>query len=66
MQEIHKLRAQITNIVQGNYPGLDIQFDPKLLPPNEVQVSNTRFKEVLTEGLLANNSPLSALIAQSH
>lgn len=38
MQEIHKLRAQITNIVQGNYPGLDVQFDPKLRPPNETQV----------------------------
>lgn len=38
MQEIHKLRAQITNIVRSNYPSLDIDFDPKLRPPNETQV----------------------------
>lgn len=39
MQEIHKLRAQISAIVQSNYPGLDAGLDPKLKPPDETQVS---------------------------
>ena len=39
MQEIHKLRAQISRIVQSNFPGLDAGFDPKLRPPNDTQVS---------------------------
>ena len=38
MEEIHKLRAQISNIVQVNFPGIDPQFLPLLPPPNERQV----------------------------
>lgn len=48
MQEIHKLRAQISRIVQSTYPGIDAGFVPKLQPPSEVQVScpvPTRFFE---------------------
>ena len=38
MEEIHKLRAQISNIVQVNFPGTDPQFSPLLPPPTERQV----------------------------
>lgn len=38
MEEIHKLRAQISNIVQVNYPGIDAGFVPNLRPPNDLQV----------------------------
>lgn len=38
MEEIHKLRAQISNIVQANFPGADAGFVPKILPPNDLQV----------------------------
>lgn len=38
MQEIHKLRAQISRIVQSTYPGIDAGFVPKLQPPSDVQV----------------------------
>jgi ATP-dependent RNA helicase DHX37/DHR1 len=38
MEEIHKLRAQISNIVQVNFPGTDPQFSPLLPPPTKRQV----------------------------
>ena len=38
MEEIHKLRAQISNIVQANFPSAGTGFVPKLVPPNELQV----------------------------
>jgi ATP-dependent RNA helicase DHX37/DHR1 len=38
MQEIHKLRAQISRIVASTFPGIDAGFVPKLPPPNETQV----------------------------
>ncbi|KAK4703639.1 ATP-dependent RNA helicase DHX37/DHR1, partial [Phenoliferia sp. Uapishka_3] len=38
MQEIHKLRSQISRIVQSTYPGIDAGFVPKLQPPSETQV----------------------------
>ncbi|KWU45797.1 P-loop containing nucleoside triphosphate hydrolase protein [Rhodotorula sp. JG-1b] len=37
MQEIHKLRAQISRLVSSTFPGLDAGFVPKLPPPNETQ-----------------------------
>jgi len=38
MEEIHKLHAQISNIVQSNFPGVDVGFVSSLLPPNQPQV----------------------------
>lgn len=38
MQEIHKLRSQVSRIVQTTYPGIDAGFIPKLQPPSETQV----------------------------
>ena len=39
MEEIHKLRAQISNIVQSNFPDTDIGFTANLKPPTALQVS---------------------------
>jgi ATP-dependent RNA helicase DHX37/DHR1 len=38
MEEIHKLRAQISNIVQVNFPGVDSGFVSNLRPPSALQV----------------------------
>ncbi|GAW05713.1 P-loop containing nucleoside triphosphate hydrolase protein [Lentinula edodes] len=38
MEEIHKLRAQISNIVQTNFLGIDTGFVPNLNPPSDLQV----------------------------
>ncbi|KAF8630939.1 hypothetical protein AX17_005296 [Amanita inopinata Kibby_2008] len=42
MEEIHKLRAQISNIVQVNFPGIDAGFKAKLKPPNDLQLKVLR------------------------
>ena len=39
MEEIHKLRAQISNIVKTNFPNVDVHFVQALQPPSELQVS---------------------------
>lgn len=39
MEEIHKLRGQISNIVQTNFPGVNVGFVSNLLPPTALQVS---------------------------
>lgn len=38
MEEIHKLRAQISKIVHANFPDIVEGFVPKIQPPNEMQV----------------------------
>ncbi|KAL0961087.1 hypothetical protein HGRIS_006070 [Hohenbuehelia grisea] len=42
MEEIHKLRAQISNIVDANFPGIDAGFSPKLPPPSNLQIKVLR------------------------
>ena len=44
MEEIHKLRMQISRIVQSTYPGIDAGFVPKLQPPSETQVCPRLFR----------------------
>lgn len=44
MQEIHKLRAQISRLISSTFPGLDAGFVPKLPPPSETQVRLNRNK----------------------
>ena len=39
MEEIHKLRAQISNIVRTNFADTDAGFTPKLPPPQDIQVT---------------------------
>jgi len=50
MEEIHKLRAQISHIVQVNFPGLDTGFAPNLPPPTNLQLKVIR--QLLTAGLI--------------
>lgn len=38
MEEIHKLRTQISSIASTNFPGLDVGFNTKLKPPSDLQV----------------------------
>ena len=40
MEEIHKLRAQICNIVSATFSGVDTGLGQPLKPPNETQVSS--------------------------
>lgn len=42
MEEIHKLRSQISNIVQINFPSIDAGFTPQLPPPSEKQLKVIR------------------------
>ncbi|KAI0039680.1 P-loop containing nucleoside triphosphate hydrolase protein [Auriscalpium vulgare] len=42
MEEIHKLRAQISNIARINFPDLDPGFIPKLPPPSHQQLKVLR------------------------
>ncbi|CAG8444457.1 12685_t:CDS:10 [Funneliformis mosseae] len=50
MQEIHKLRGQITNIVQMNCPGVDVCVDPKMKPPSTIQIK--ALKQIITAGFI--------------
>ncbi|KAJ7675833.1 P-loop containing nucleoside triphosphate hydrolase protein [Mycena polygramma] len=50
MEEIHKLRAQISNIVQANFPGADAGFVPKLMPPSDLQLKALR--QLLAAGFI--------------
>ncbi|KXN93411.1 Putative ATP-dependent RNA helicase PB1A10.06c [Leucoagaricus sp. SymC.cos] len=38
MEEIHKLRSQIHNIMQLYFPETNVQFSPKLPPPSKIQI----------------------------
>ena len=38
MEEIHKLRAQISSIVQTNFPDVQTGFEANLRPPSALQV----------------------------
>jgi ATP-dependent RNA helicase DHX37/DHR1 len=42
MEEIHKLRAQITNIVEVNFSSAVTRFLPTLQPPNDLQIKILR------------------------
>ncbi|KAF9534476.1 P-loop containing nucleoside triphosphate hydrolase protein [Crepidotus variabilis] len=50
MEEIHKLRAQISNLVQTNFPGSNPDFTPTLPPPDEKQLKALR--QILTAGFI--------------
>ncbi|KZT19476.1 P-loop containing nucleoside triphosphate hydrolase protein [Neolentinus lepideus HHB14362 ss-1] len=42
MEEIHKLRSQISSIVQTNFPGADVGLVPNLAPPSTLQLKVLR------------------------
>lgn len=50
MEEIRKLRRQLTNLVSSNFPDVDVCLDPKMKPPNAVQLKVLR--QVLTAGFI--------------
>ncbi|KAG6868632.1 hypothetical protein C0993_000222 [Termitomyces sp. T159_Od127] len=50
MEEIHKLRAQISNIVHMNFPGVNIGFVSNISPPNALQLKVLR--QLLTAGFI--------------
>jgi len=64
MEEIHKLRAQISNIVQVNFPGTDPQFSPLLPPPTERQLKV--LKQLLTAGFLDQVAVRKDLVDKKH
>lgn len=49
VQEIRKLRVQLTNDINLNVPNLDISVDPKMEPPTEQQAKMLR--QILLSGL---------------
>ncbi|KAI0078278.1 P-loop containing nucleoside triphosphate hydrolase protein [Panus rudis PR-1116 ss-1] len=50
MEEIHKLRAQISSIVQTNFPEADAKFIPNLKPPSALQLKVLR--QLLAAGFI--------------
>ncbi|THH27990.1 hypothetical protein EUX98_g6197 [Antrodiella citrinella] len=50
MEEIHKLRSQINNIVQSNFPDVDMGFVANLKPPSGMQLKVLR--QLLTAGFI--------------
>jgi len=50
MEEIHKLRAQISQIVHANFPDIAERFVPKVQPPSEMQLKILR--QLLTAGFI--------------
>lgn len=50
MEEIRKLRRQLTNMVSANFPDIDVSLDPKMKPPSATQLKV--IKQVLTAGFI--------------
>ncbi|KAI7902923.1 P-loop containing nucleoside triphosphate hydrolase protein [Cokeromyces recurvatus] len=50
MEEIRKLRRQLTNLVCSNFPEVDVCLDPKMPPPTATQLKV--LKQVLTAGFI--------------
>lgn len=49
IEEIRKLRLQLTNEIQVNVPDVEVVVDPKLAPPNDVQAKLLR--QLLLSGM---------------
>ncbi|CAB4420840.1 unnamed protein product [Rhizophagus irregularis] len=63
MEEIRKLRGQITNIIQMNCPGVDVCLDPKMKPPSTIQLKAIR--QVITAGFIDQIAIRKGLIDKS-
>ncbi|CAO3702860.1 unnamed protein product [Rhizopus stolonifer] len=50
MEEIRKLRRQLTNLVSANFPEIDIYMDPRMKRPSATQLKVLR--QVLTAGFI--------------
>jgi ATP-dependent RNA helicase DHX37/DHR1 len=43
MEEIHKLRAQLSNIANANFQNAEVGFNKNIRPPNDTQVIGALF-----------------------
>lgn len=50
MEDIRKLRRQLTNMVVSNFPHINICIDPQMKPPSQLQLKILR--QVITAGLI--------------
>lgn len=50
MEEIRKLRRQLTNLVSANFPEIDVYMDPRMKRPSATQLKVLR--QVLTAGFI--------------
>ncbi|ORZ21480.1 P-loop containing nucleoside triphosphate hydrolase protein [Absidia repens] len=50
MEDIRKLRRQLTNMVASNFPHINICVDPQMKPPSKLQLKLLR--QVITAGLI--------------
>ncbi|KIO19381.1 hypothetical protein M407DRAFT_30988 [Tulasnella calospora MUT 4182] len=50
MEEIHKLGAQLSHIVQANFDGVDADFSPKMPPPSNSHLKALR--QLITSGFI--------------
>ncbi|ORX57538.1 P-loop containing nucleoside triphosphate hydrolase protein [Hesseltinella vesiculosa] len=50
MEDIRKLRRQLTNMVAANFPGVNVCVDPKMAPPSALQLKVLR--QVMMTGLI--------------
>ncbi|KZV70183.1 P-loop containing nucleoside triphosphate hydrolase protein [Peniophora sp. CONT] len=62
MEEIHKLRAQISNIVAVNFPGTDAGFIPNLPPPKDKQLKVLR--QLFASGFIDQVAVRKDLVSQ--
>ncbi|CAG8438620.1 8713_t:CDS:10 [Ambispora leptoticha] len=63
MQEIHKLRGQITNLVSSNCPNIDVYVDPKMKPPSKAQLKVLR--QIITAGFIDQVAVRKGLVDKS-
>lgn len=62
MEEIHKLRAQLSSIAQANFQNAEVGFDKNIPPPNDIQVTGSLVHAILpfADNLLLAKSYSSA------
>ncbi|TIB40487.1 hypothetical protein E3P86_00658 [Wallemia ichthyophaga] len=63
MEEIRKLRAQISYLIQSTYPSIDAKFIPKLDPPSQTQVKVIR--QLITAGFIEQVAIRKDLVEES-
>ena len=69
MEEIHKLRGQISNIVQSNFPEIKTPFSPSLPPPDSKQVcvhGASAWKCVERRFIITAQDPAAAVNGRVH
>lgn len=64
MDEIRKLRRQLTNLVMTYCPSVDVSLDPKLLPPSKLQAQ--ALKQILLAGFVDQVAILKKLVDKNN